>query len=147
MTHHSITYRLKLAAYVAIVLCAAISHARAGDPEKLSREIAEQRVLEYMSAVASDLPPRVQATLDRIPNMSRKLLAIKYYLQRSEEEIELKWAWSGKRADWYRKSAEYRQALIELEKARQMFAQMNPGYALEVRVEIRSLASQVGKWN
>lgn len=138
---------------IGMVLSAAVALGSAawgkpsGDPAKLTRELAEQRLVVYMSAINGDLSPNVQSALDRIPDLAKKLLAIKYYLQRSREEIDRKWAWTGKYAKFYRSTGEYRRALDEIGKVKRAFAEMNPGYSLDVRIEIRSLGSQIGKWN
>ena len=124
--------------------------ARETIPEKVYKEerrVAVARLGTYMDTVHRVLPERVQRSLARIPNVSRRLLAMKYYLHRDEEEINRKWAWTEEEAREYRKSDEYKQALEEVAGVRQAFARLNPGYQLQVDLEIRSLSSQIGKWN
>lgn len=111
------------------------------------KRIAARTLNSYMDTVRSALPERVQRALARIPNLSRRLLAMKYYLHRDHEEINAKWAWTEQEAREYRKSDEYRRALEEVANVRRAFAELNPGYQLQVDIEIRSLSSQIGKWN
>lgn len=113
--------------------------------ERASRPSGNLRL--YMDAVATTFPSKVQAALKRIPNPGRRLLAMKYYLHRDAEEINRKWAWSAEESREYRRSEEYSRALAELARVKETFAAMNPGYQLQVDIEIRSLASQIAKWN
>jgi DNA-directed RNA polymerase specialized sigma24 family protein len=87
---------LRALAYILIFFTAVAAHAGnpverpEEDPAKLTREMAQERLMVYMSAIDADMSPRLQRALDRIPDRSRRLLAMKYYLQRSAEEIEAK---------------------------------------------------------
>ncbi|MEP7217533.1 MAG: hypothetical protein ABI876_01385, partial [Bacteroidota bacterium] len=101
----------------------------------------------YMSVLGGSLHQKARGALAAIPSRSRRLLALKYYLNKTPAEIERKWAWSSAEASAYRASGEYRDALNELATVRSYFAAMNPGYRLEPKVEIRSFGSQLGKWN
>jgi len=101
----------------------------------------------YTDALEGLLPSRVRPVLRRIPSSRRRLLAMKYYLRRTPGEIEEKWAWNAGEIRLYRRSKEYGQAAAELDKVTRKFAELNPGYRLEVRMEIRTLGEQVRKWN
>jgi hypothetical protein len=101
----------------------------------------------YMGSIDTLLPANVRGALGRIPSTSRRLLAMKYYLRRSREEIARKWAWSAEEIRRYRRSREYGEAAAELDKIRKRFGALNPGYAIEVKMEIRTLGEQIGKWN
>jgi hypothetical protein len=101
----------------------------------------------YMGSIDTLLPANVRGALRRIPSTSRRLLAMKYYLRRSREEIAGKWAWSAEEITRYRRSREYGEAAAELDRIRKRFGELNPGYAIEVRMEIRTLGEQIGKWN
>ena len=113
----------------------------------LSPAIAKRMTFQYMDIVALDLLPRVREALKRIPSPSRRLLAVKYYLHRDSAEIARKWAWTSSEAKEFRGSEEYRRAMEEIAKVRAKFAELNPGHGLQVHMEIRSLGSQIGKWN
>ncbi len=117
------------------------------EPRNEEKRAAARTLNTYMDTVHRVLPERVQRALARIPNNSRRLLAMKYYLHRDHEEISRKWAWTEEEAREYRKSDEYKQALEEVAGVRKAFAELNPGYQLQVDIEIRSLSSQIGKWN
>jgi hypothetical protein len=107
----------------------------------------ERKLTAYMKAIHDSLDPRVQSALKRIPAGPRRLLAMKYYLHRTPEEIDRKWAWSSEQARQFKRSAAYTTAREEIERVKQKFAELNPGYRLEVTVEIRTLGTQIGKWN
>jgi hypothetical protein len=100
----------------------------------------------YMVMVASSFDKRIQRALMGVDAMPKRLLAIKYYLRR-QADINASWVWSKRQVETYRHSAEYRQALAQVEQVRQTFAAQNPGYALRIDAEVRSLADQVQIWN
>ncbi len=107
---------------------------------------AERIVLNHIAVLADSLPEQPRLALLRIPATQRRLLALKIYIGR-RDEIPHGWAWSNREAADYRKTDEYRAAIEDVGKVRQAFAEMNPGYELGVTMEIRSLESQLQKWN
>jgi hypothetical protein len=109
--------------------------------------MAKRMIADYINIVALDLPLKAREALKRIPSASRRFLAVKYYLHRDSAEIASKWAWTSAEAKEFRASEEYRRAIEEIGKVKAKFAELNPGYGLQVQMEIRSLASQIGKWN
>ena len=107
---------------------------------------AQAKLQAYVSGVSRGLAPEVQEALRRIDGDSRRLLAIRGYL-RGARDLGAKWAWSQEQIDAYRSTAEYQQASAEVEKVRRKFAELNPGYNLQVNTEVRSLDEQVSNWN
>jgi hypothetical protein len=81
-----------------------------------------------------------------IEGEARRLLALRGYL-RGGRDLAARWAWSREEIDNYKDSADYKAALVEVEKVRVKFAELNPGYDLQVKTEVRSLEEQVRKWN
>jgi hypothetical protein len=100
----------------------------------------------YMKAVGNGFDRRIQRALAGVDDMPSRLLAIKYYLRR-QGDINGSWAWTKKQVEQYKHSGEYRQALYGVAQIRRTFAEQNPGYALHVNTEVRSLADQVEIWN
>ncbi|MDB5036160.1 MAG: hypothetical protein JWQ98_3401 [Chlorobi bacterium] len=111
------------------------------------RSEADSALDLYMNVLGASLHQKARGALAGIPSRPRRLLALKYYLNRTAEEIERKWAWSQAEASAYRSSGEYQDALRELVAVRSYFAMLSPGYRLEAKVEIRSFGAQLGKWN
>lgn len=100
----------------------------------------------YSDSLVPLLPDFVQATLKRIPDSRRRLLAMGSYFRR-RDSLELEWAWTSKQVAQFKQTGEYARMLVEIEKVKQMFAQENPGYSLGVNIGARSLETQIGKWN
>jgi hypothetical protein len=132
-----------------LALCVAVEgYARDSKRGKdIRRNALEKSLHAYIDAMTEGFLPRVRQTLARIPVPSRRLLAMKYYMRRSDEDIIQKWAWTSEEARKFRSSQEYRIATDAIEGVKKIFAELNPGYRLQVKMEIRSLESQLGKWN
>jgi hypothetical protein len=81
-----------------------------------------------------------------LPAADRRLLALRAYL-RAGDTLESRWSWSAEEIRVYLSSAEYRNAITELEHIRARFERDNPGCTLYVNTEVRSLETQVERWN
>ena len=79
---------------LAMLLVLASASARGRGDSASSPPAPAEVLASYMKGIDTVLPRSVRAALGRIPSTSRRLLAMKYYLRRSEEEIARKWAWS-----------------------------------------------------
>jgi hypothetical protein len=100
----------------------------------------------YMQAAAADLAAEERKALGRIPEESRRLLALRGYLRAGGGAMS-RWAWSRERIESYEKSEERAAAMLEVEKVRKEFETSNPGYSLRVNTSVRSLDEQLSKWN
>jgi hypothetical protein len=100
----------------------------------------------YLGSVVTSLDPRVPEALKKIDGTGRRLLAARGYL-RSARGLGSRWSWSDEEIKKYKESDEYREALAELEKIKKKFEEQNPGYSLHVNTEVRSLETQIEKWN
>jgi hypothetical protein len=76
----------------------------------------------------------------------RRLLAIRAYL-RAGADLRIHWSWSQEQIENFKKSGEYKDALAEVEKVKAKFTEENPGYALRVNPEVRSIEQQLKSWN
>ena len=144
------------AAVLAVVLSPARAHAQptvsitgSGDTVWATSPLPDAGGLlrSYANELALRFLPRVRTALGRIGSFERRLLAMKYYLNRSDSVILAKWAWDTEEIAAFRRSAEYGIARAELRLVERSFEQRNPGYDLDVRMEIRTLGEQIGKWN
>jgi hypothetical protein len=100
----------------------------------------------YVRAAAADLAPQEREALGRIPEESRRLLALRGYLRAGGGAMS-RWAWSREQIESYAKSEERAAAMLEVEKVRKEFETTNPGYSLRVNTDVRSLDEQLSKWN
>jgi hypothetical protein len=109
-------------------------------------EEAGGKLEAYVRAAAADLAAEEREALGRIPEESRRLLALRGYLRAGDGAMS-RWAWSRERIESYEKSEEHAAALLEVEKVRKEFETSNPGYSLRVNTNVRSLDEQLIKWN
>lgn len=107
---------------------------------------ARRKLPRYMQAVSATLDPRLQRAIGRIRATERRYLAIRGYVRR-EHKVHTHWSWSAKEAAEFRRTPEYRAMIDTIAAVKLRFALQNPGYRLEVATDIRTLESQIGKWN
>jgi hypothetical protein len=109
--------------------------------------VAHADTLErHFEAAAKLLDVRAQQALTQIPDLDRQLLAMRGYL-RSGKQFGDRWSWSDAEIALYNRSRERRAALAEIERIRTRFAELNPGYTLRVNTQVRSLDTQIRRWN
>jgi hypothetical protein len=90
--------------------------------------------------------PRVAGTLPRIPDLGRRLLALRSYL-RAGPTLPERWSWSEREICEFERTPEFRDAQAELDRVTAAFATAFPGYTLYVNREVRSLDVQIERWN
>ena len=100
----------------------------------------------YLERATRELDPRAQAALAQMPQVERQLLAVRGYL-RAGAQFGERWSWTEAQIERYQHSAERAAALEDLDRIRARFAAMNPGYALQVNPDVRSLDVQIARWN
>lgn len=128
--------RLAVSALMLCIFCAA-------NPLPVA---AQTNVDAYTNAAAERLDPKVADAVNKIEGAPRRLLALRGYL-RSRAALKSKWSWSAAEIANYKQSAEYKAALAEIERVKAKFAEQNPGCALEVNTEVRTLEAQIASWN
>lgn len=96
-------------------------------------------------AAAAGLKPSARAALARIEGDDRRLLALRGYLRAGDTDP--RWSWSEAQIKAYDGSPEQQQAHAEVARVQARFAADNPGYALHVNLQVRSLDEQLRKWN
>lgn len=100
----------------------------------------------WIDVLPGELPEPVQKTLQRIPDFSRRFLALASYIRRAGE-IPNGWSWTSEEVAAFRNTDEFSRMVEEVEHVRSIFAERNPGYSLRVNIEARPLGTQIRKWN
>jgi len=131
------TGRLSIAIAASVLLIAGAAPARADDETRLRADAA---------TIASDLDPHVAETMKRIPDLGRRLLALRSYL-RAGSTLPARWSWSEQQIRAFEQSQEFRDAQAELDSVVTAFADAFPGYTLYVNRQVRSLELQIERWN
>jgi hypothetical protein len=107
---------------------------------------SDHALTRHMNAMTSMLGAREQLTLEQIPDLNRRLLALRAYV-RAGEDLQSRWSWSNDEIREYQRSREYQRLLTELDRVRIEFERRNPGYTLYVNTQVRSLDLQLERWN
>ena len=101
---------------------------------------------QCISSLAGELPQNVSRTIASIDGPDRQLLALRSYL-RNRNLLEARWSWSAEQIARYEGSAESHLVQGELASITRQFEASNPGYTLYVNSQVRSLDTQVRRWN
>jgi hypothetical protein len=109
-------------------------------------QAGEVALANHLAAVASTLGQSERMTLAQIPQLDRRLLALRAYV-RAGSNIGSRWSWTHDEIRQYERSEEYRRLLAELERVRTEFERRNPGYTLHANTQVRSLDLQLERWN
>lgn len=91
-------------------------------------------------------PPPSNQALEQIPDLGRRLLALRSYV-RAGSKIAERWSWTDEEIEAYQGSAGQQALLAEIEAVNAHFKQANPGYEIYVHGTVRSLDQQIAKWN
>jgi hypothetical protein len=91
-------------------------------------------------------PAPADQALKQIPDLGRKLLALRIYLQ-TGSRLERRWSWTDEQIKAFQGSAEQQALLAEIAAVSAHFAQANPGFQIFVNTKIRSLDVQIRNWN
>jgi hypothetical protein len=106
----------------------------------------ESILTSHVNALADTLSAPEQQTLSRIPQLERRLLALRAYV-RTGPKVESRWSWTDAEIRAYQRSDAYQMLLQDLAKVSAAFEQQNPGYTLFANTEVRSLDTQIDRWN
>ena len=91
-------------------------------------------------------PPPSNEALAEIPDLGRKLLALRSYV-RAGSKLADRWSWTEEEIKAFQGSAEQQALLAEVAAVSAHFAQANPGYEIYVNTKVRSLDVQINNWN
>src|ERR1700690_4278584 len=110
--------------------------------EAASKTLPEVWVVQ----ASAGLEPRVMDALQRISSADRRLLALSVYL-RAGGALAERWSWSREQLSHYSATPEGKAASADIDAVVAAFAAANPGFALQVNREPRSLEVQIAHWN
>ena len=111
-----------------------------------SGHASERALTKHLAALAATLDARERAVLAHIPEDERRLLALRAYL-RAGPSLRARWSWTDDEIRRYRQSQEYVRLLADLNGVRSAFERANPGFSLYANTEVRSLDTQIERWN
>jgi hypothetical protein len=100
----------------------------------------------WIAAADNDLDPRAKAALAQIPDVDRRLLALRAYL-RAGDSLPGRWSWSAQQLAAYGSTPEGRAAAADIDALIEVFRRENPGYSLQVNRQPRSFERQLAHWN
>lgn len=100
----------------------------------------------YLAAAAERVPGRAQNALSRIEGAPRKLLALRSYL-RAGDDLTTRWSWTHEQIETFRGTPEHARFIAEVDRVRAAFDAQNPGFTLVANTEVRSLETQLERWN
>ena len=131
------TWIAAIAALLAAVTAVGLAWAAAPDADPLP---------SYVTAISTQLDPRVAQTLARLDGTGRQLLALRSYL-RSASHLAERWSWTQEQIEAFEDSPEQRDLQQEIDRVRTAFVAANPGFELYVNSQVRSLDVQIEHWN
>lgn len=100
-----------------------------------------------LDGVLSELaPPPSDQALAQIPELGRKLLALRSYV-RYGDRIKTRWSWTDEQIAAFKASDAHTALRAEIAAVNEHFKAANPGYEIYVHGTVRSLDSQITKWN
>lgn len=100
----------------------------------------------FEQIIAELAPPPSDQALNRIPDLGRRLLALRAYL-RTGSRLASRWSWTDDEIKAFQASAEQQALLAEIAAISAHFAQANPGFEIYVNANVRSLDEQIRNWN
>ncbi len=107
---------------------------------------SESALTNHLTAMSATLGARERLALAQIPEIDRRLLALRAYV-RARPDLDERWSWTEQEIRSYERSSEYQLLLADLERVRREFARRHPGHTLYANTQVRSLDVQLGRWN
>ena len=92
------------------------------------------------------VPEKVAGALSRIPEVSRKLLALRSYL-RFSGDLEGRWSWTEEEIAAFKGTDAQLALQAEIDAIGEDFSERNPGHEIYVHSRVRSLDTQIAHWN
>jgi hypothetical protein len=108
--------------------------------------LAEHDALAIDKAIDEISPAPTRDALARIEGTGRKLLALRSYL-RAGGRLEQRWSWTDEEIAAFEGSPGQLALLAEISKVSRHFAKKNPSYTLYANTRVRSLDTQIKRWN
>jgi hypothetical protein len=106
----------------------------------------DDKVERYVQSMSAKLERDERDALSRIASLDRKLLALRAYV-RAGKNLGSRWSWSDQEIRAFEASAEFKSLLADIEAITNEFERRNPGYTLYANTQVRSLDTQIERWN
>lgn len=106
----------------------------------------ETRIDRYRDALVRELPPQAQRALARIDDAPRQWLALRAYVRAGERLVE-RWSWTDDQIAAFEQTPHHDAFLAEVRRVQSRFEAENPGYTLYANTQVRSLDTQLERWN
>jgi len=103
-------------------------------------------VSTYIEAATATLPIEQQQALERISTDDLRLLALRAYV-RAGKNLRDRWSWTDEQIRTYEKSVEYDQLRSDIAAITREFERRHAGYTLYANTQVRSLDTQIERWN
>lgn len=98
-----------------------------------------------VASAAGALPDKVRAALGAMDGTPRQALALRSYLRAGN--LDARWSWTDAEIEAYQDSPAHERAMAALARVQARFAETHPGYTLYVNTRVRSLDTQLQRWN
>jgi hypothetical protein len=105
-----------------------------------------EKIERYATALTASLDSNECSALARIAPLERKLLALRSYL-RAGANLQTRWSWTDEQIRSYEHSIEYQRLRADIDAITKEFERRNPGYSLYANTQVRSLDTQIERWN
>jgi hypothetical protein len=106
----------------------------------------DERIERHVEALTATLASNERDALAKIPMFERKLLALRAYL-RAGKNLPARWSWTDEQIRSYEQSSEYQQLRADIEAITREFERRHSGYTLYANTQVRSLDTQIERWN
>ena len=100
----------------------------------------------FSALIPALAPPPSNQALAEIPDPGRKLLALRSYI-RMGTRLASRWSWTDAEIAAFQGSPEQLALQAEIDAVSAHFADANPGYEIYVHATVRSLDTQIKRWN
>jgi len=113
---------------------------------KLAGAADNTTVANHLAALAATLGTHERAAIAQIPEPERQLLALRSYL-RTGANLRERWSWSEEQINAFARTRRYEELLRDIAAVKREFERRNPGYTLYINTDVRSLDTQLERWN
>jgi hypothetical protein len=100
----------------------------------------------YRDALILEIPPQARSAIARIDGAPRQWLALRSYL-RSGDRLLQRWSWSDDQIEAFQRTPQYDALMAEVRRVQTRFETENVGYTLYANTDVRSLDTQLERWN
>lgn len=129
-----------------MALLGAVSIAAQSSLADAASQSIDARMARYRDALAIEIPAQARSAMARIEGAPRQWLALRSYI-RAGDRLLKRWSWSDDQIDAFEKTQEHAALLAEVRLVQARFEEANAGYTLYANTNVRSLDTQIERWN